>query len=218
MFQETDPIFEFQGPWGVPVQVSGSIFLLPLVFFAFGTSGAELFYTMAFVAILIGSIFLHEVGHAWGCLIQGVPVRRIVLHGGGGYCEHAWAPSRHEAELIVAMGPIVNLALWAIGGLLWPMTGGGFLTWALWTVSYINLFLAVFNLIPVMPLDGGKLFELTLARFLPDPLPTQIAGAVGLVIAVAWIPLMVFAFLTLGIVLFFFPPLALHWQMLRRAA
>ncbi len=39
-------------------------------------------YDIMFVLILFGSIFLHEFGHAWGRLIQGIPVTRIMLYGG----------------------------------------------------------------------------------------------------------------------------------------
>ena len=44
---------------------------------------------------------LHEMGHAWGALVQGVPVRRIMLHGGGGFCERARSATAREDELIV---------------------------------------------------------------------------------------------------------------------
>ena len=66
-----------------------------------------------------------------------------------------------------------------------------------------------------MPLDGGKLFHLFLLRFLPRGTAMQVAGGVGLVLAVIWVPLMVLCYFTLGLVLFFVPPVALHWRMLR---
>ena len=49
-----------------------------------GTPQAMMF-DLIFVAMLIGSILAHELGHAWGALIQNVRVRRIMLHGGGGF-------------------------------------------------------------------------------------------------------------------------------------
>ena len=49
---------------------------------------------MAFLAMVVGSIFLHEMGHAWGCLVQGIPVTRIVMYGGGGLCERSRSASR----------------------------------------------------------------------------------------------------------------------------
>ena len=126
------PIFQFIGPFGVPVQVGRSLLLLPLIFISFGGGLTSMAYDMAIVAMLIGSIFLHELGHAGGCLVQGVPVRRIMIHGGGGFCEHARSPSYTEQELIVAMGPIVNLAIWALASLAAPMVGNVTLAWGLY--------------------------------------------------------------------------------------
>jgi hypothetical protein len=78
---------------------------------------------------LVGSIFLHELGHAWGATVQGVPVRRIVINGGGGFCEQARSATRRQDELIVAMGPIVNLTIWAAGSLAAPPIVAPFRAW-----------------------------------------------------------------------------------------
>jgi Zn-dependent protease len=215
MFGNDKAVFQFTGPFGVLVQIGGSILLLPLIFVSFGGGAASLPYDLAFVAMLILSIFLHELGHAWGCLVQGVPVRRIMIHGGGGFCEHARSPSYTEQELIVAMGPIVNLTIWALASLAAPMVATPMLAWALYWLALINLFLALFNMLPVHPLDGGKLFQLLLLRFLPADTATHISGGVGLVIAILWIPGMLWLFFNVGLVLFFFPPVKMHLQMLR---
>lgn len=215
MFNDS-PIAEFRGPWGVPVQIGASFLILPLIFVSFTGSPMAIYYDLIFLALILLAIFLHEMGHAWGCLIQGIGVRRVMIYGGGGFCEHARSGTPREEELIVAMGPIVNLALWAMSGLILPAMPAGDIAWAVETFGYINLFLAVFNLLPVMPLDGGKLFHLMLLRLLPAGPAMQIAGGVGLILALVWIPLMLLSYFTLGLVLFFIPPLGLHWRMLRR--
>ncbi len=217
MFSDSQPIYEFRGPFGVPVQIGSSIIILAIVFISFTGSPRDIMYDLIFFALLIGSIFLHELGHAWGCLIQGIPVRRIMLHGGGGFCERTRSASRHEQELIVAMGPIVNLVIWAVASLIYPLIPYGNLAWALETLAYINIFLALLNLLPVMPLDGGKLFELLLMRFLDPTIATRISGAVGFIIALLWIPMMLFTYTVFGLVLFFMPPIVMHWRMLRHA-
>ena len=129
MFRDTSPIFEFRGPWGVPIQIGGSLLLLPLMLIDLGGTPRGFAFDMMFVLILIGSIYLHELGHAWACLIQGVPVKRIMLYGGGGFCERTRSATRHEQELIVAMGPIVNLFLWAIAGLIAPFISDPEIAW-----------------------------------------------------------------------------------------
>ena len=213
MFNDT-PIFEFRGPWGVPVQIGASLFLLMLIFVSFTGSPADITYDLAFFGLVVGSIFLHEMGHAWGCLIQGVPVRRVMLYGGGGFCEHARSTTAHEDELIVAMGPIVNAVLWAVSSLALPYVSNPDLYWALSSLAWINGVLLVLNLVPVMPLDGGRLFHLFLLRFLPGPIAVRIAGAVGLVLAVFWVPAMLACYFLFGMMLLFIPPILLHWRML----
>lgn len=216
MFQDTNPIAEFRGPWGVPIQIGASLFLIPLVFVdLFNADAASVMRDLIFVAILIGSIYLHELGHAWGSLIQGVPVKRIMLFGGGGFCERSRSATRFEQELIVAMGPIVNLFLWAVAGLIANVITDPEIWWIFATISSVNLFLAVLNLVPVQPLDGGKLFELFLHRVLPPGAAIRVAGGVGLFFSVLWIPVMLMSFVALGMMLFFIPSPRLHWQMLR---
>jgi len=215
MFNQDNPIYQFNGPFGIPVQIGGTIILLPLIFVSFSGGGMMLMYALIFVAMLIGSIFLHELGHAWGCRVQGVPVRRIMIHGGGGFCEQARSASYDQQELIVAMGPIVNLTIWAVASLLSDSFTDGTAGWMIYWLAQMNLFLALFNLLPVHPLDGGKLFQLALLRFLPAETATRISGGVGLFIAILWIPGMVWLYFNVGLVLFFFPPVRMHLQMLR---
>ena len=217
MFRDSTPIFEFRGPWGVPVQIGASIFLLVLVLVDFSATPRLVAFDLMFVAILFGSIYLHELGHAWGNLIQGVPVRRVMLYGGGGFCEATRSASRYERELIVAMGPIVNLFLWAVAGLIAPMISDPEINWVFRTIAWVNGFLFILNMLPVHPLDGGKLFELFLARFLRPDIATTISALVGLVLALVWIPMMILMFVNIGVVLFFLPSVRLHWMMLKHA-
>ena len=215
MFRD-NPLFEFRGPWGVPVQIGVTILLLPLIFIDFGGTSRDLAFDVMFTAILLGSIFLHELGHAWGALVQGVPVERIVLYGGGGFCQQKRSAARYETELIVAMGPLVNLALWALAGLTWPHIGDPEVRWVFQTIAWVNGFLFVMNMIPVHPLDGGKLFQLALLRVLPSEAAILVSGSVGLFVAILWLPAMVSFYLATGAALFFIPSVRLHWEMLRQ--
>ncbi|AXI45486.1 hypothetical protein C1J03_05205 [Sulfitobacter sp. SK012] len=215
MFSTGSTLFSFRGPFGVPIEVHSSLIFLIFILMAAGSSVVALFYSAIFIVMLVGSIFLHEMGHAWGCLVQGIPVRRVVIFGGGGFCEYGSSPSHHEQELIVAMGPIVNLTVWALASLAWPYLPNEVVAWVFIVLAQINLFLAVLNMLPAHPLDGGKLFRLALMRFLPAQTATHISGLVGLIIAVLWIPAMIYSFITYGLLLFFMPSIRLHWQMLK---
>jgi len=233
LFQDTNPVFEFRGPFGVPVQIGGSL-VLRLACYLY-TGGGDIAWPAMFIILLMLSILLHELGHAWASLIQGVPVRRIMLYGGGGFCERARSATAHEQELIVAMGPIVNLVLWALAALasnaLWDSlfaTASAFsnpellfnspkarIAEYLSLFAYINGFLAIFNLIPVQPLDGGKLLHLALLRLTPQHVAMTLTGGIGLVLSVLWVPAMVIAFGLGWWLLFFIPSIPLHYAMMR---
>ncbi len=230
MFQDGNTLTTFRGPWGVRVEIDQSILFLG-GFLLYMSLDGGLLDGMIFAILLGGSIYLHELGHAWGCLVQGVPVRRVVLHGGGGFCEHAQSPSRRQDELIVLMGPLVNLALWAISGVLLfaavlvlpGLLGAsgpiGFIAqeaiWWLSVFAWINLAFFVFNLIPVQPLDGGKLLHLALLRVLPSDLAQRVTGGVGLILSLIWIPAAIFAYVYWGWILFFIPSPRAHYHMMR---
>jgi Zn-dependent protease len=86
---------------------------------------------------------------------------------------------------------------------------------ALELTGRLNLFLALFNLLPIQPLDGGKLLFLYLIRVISPLYATRICGWIGLIAAVLWIPLIYVSIVYLGFVLLFFPSFKLHWELAR---
>ncbi|WP_417260943.1 site-2 protease family protein [Celeribacter sp.] len=220
MFRDSQAIFEFRGPWGVPVRIGASILLMFLLFVSTSGSGTDILYDLGFVAMLIVSVFLHEMGHAWGALIQKIPVRGVMIHGFGGYCQQARTSTPRESELIVAMGPIVTLTLWAVSRLIanamWD-AGHEYNTvlWFFETMAWLNGYLAIFNLLPVAPLDGGKLFELILLRFMRGKNASIVTGYIGLAVLALLIPYLVFGMHMYIFVLFFLPAVVENWNRLR---
>ena len=223
MFRNDTILFHFIGPMGVRVEVGQSLGLLCGFFLLM--SGGDISWTITFVVLLLTAIFLHELGHAWGCVVQGVPVRRIMLHGGGGFCERSRSATRSEDELIVLMGPLVNLALWALSSLAWwaiwqddVLAMGSVMievSQALFVFAHLNLFLFIFNMIPVQPLDGGKLLHLTMLRFLEPGAAHRVTGRIGLVLSILWLPAMAVVYYHYGWVLFFIPSIPAHYRMAR---
>ncbi len=230
MFQNDQIIFHFNGPMGVRVEIGQSLLMLVglLVVFSMRT---DPLVGLIFAAMLITAIFLHELGHAWGCRVQGIPVRRVMLHGGGGFCEQGRSLSRTEQELFVIMGPLVNLGLWAICGLLqhvlWNNAESALMQGIepsqvsykiyayLGMFGFLNLALFIFNMIPVQPLDGGKLLHLFLLRFLGKVGAHRITGVIGLVLSVVWIPAAILFYVHYGWILFFIPSISAHYRMAR---
>ena len=70
-------------------------------------------------------------------------------------------------------------------------------------------------MIPVQPLDGGKLLHLWLLRVMRQDTALMVAGGFGLICTLLWIPVMIGLYAYVGFVLLFFPSLRMHWEMLR---
>ena len=111
-------------------------------------------------AVLLGlSVLAHELGHCLVALRLGIPVRRLRLFLLGGLSEVARTPKRPSQEgLVAAAGPVVSLLLGAFCGLLMFAVPPGGAVWLLIAECAVaNLAVGVFNLLPGLPLDGGRL-------------------------------------------------------------
>lgn len=118
--------------------------------------------TAALTALFFfGSVLLHEVGHSVVALRYRIPVRSITLFIFGGIAQIGAEPPGAAAEFWIAIaGPAVSFALAGFFGLLRPLFGDGTPLLALATyLAQINAILALFNLIPGFPLDGGRVFR-----------------------------------------------------------
>lgn len=228
MYPEERPLFRLPGPFGAPIEIHGSLFLLGvlMLMLAGGRSPEALIHALIVLAMIVLSILLHELGHAWGAWVQGVPVHKVVLYGGGGLCYHGPASDR-ATELIVAMGPLTNLGLWALAslGAMYlrdlAFTDQGLDRDLLRQAHYLgvfarmNLFLFFLNLLPMQPLDGGRLLLLALLRMMPAQRATVAAGRIGLACCVVYPLAMVYALLTFGWMFLFVPSFGLHRAMAR---
>jgi Zn-dependent protease/predicted transcriptional regulator len=136
---------------------------------------------------LFVSVVLHELGHSITARWYGVKVRRITLWFLGGVAEFEEMPRQRGAEAVVGIaGPIVSFALAILfmgATILIPRTIP-----TVWIVSYylalVNLMLGLFNLLPALPMDGGRILRSLLALKLPHARATVIAGNVSKVLAV----------------------------------
>ncbi len=111
--------------------------------------------------LLFASVLLHELGHAVVALRSNIPVRSITLFIFGGVAQIGAEPLTPKAEFLIAIaGPAVSLALALLFTVLQPaLAGTEPLLGLVKYLAYINLALAVFNLIPGFPLDGGRVFR-----------------------------------------------------------
>jgi Zn-dependent protease/predicted transcriptional regulator len=113
--------------------------------------------------IFIGSILWHELAHSVVAIRYGIPVVQIVLYLFGGVAQIARDPERPGQEFWIAIaGPISSIVLAIFFGLLSSLGGlaGAACSW----LSVVNLTLALFNLLPGFPLDGGRVLRAVLWR------------------------------------------------------
>ena len=191
---------------GIPVRVHGSFLLILLwaAWLGLRMRGAGwplgVMFWVAFTLLFFGCVVLHELGHSLVAQFFGVKVQDITLWPIGGVARIVKLPQRPYQEfLITAAGPAVNLVLAVIFGaaaLAWIgparlldtvttpyqlerlLTGVSAET-MLVMLSLNNLVLAIFNLIPAFPMDGGRLVRSVLAVFMPFGRATKVASWLG---------------------------------------
>lgn len=142
---------------GFPIEVSaGFLLLLATVFFWQGGATGLVLFGMAMLGVL-----LHELGHAVVARRLGVRIAGIELNFFGGAAKMTELPKSANHEIAIALaGPAVSVALAAAGWGLYQLTAEPLAMWA----GYINAALAIFNLIPALPMDGGRVLRALLTR------------------------------------------------------
>jgi Zn-dependent protease len=134
-------------------------------------------------------VVLHELGHSLAARRFNVKVRRITLWFLGGVAEFEEMPRQRGAEAIVGIaGPIVSFVLaaifWGLVKFIVPTSAP-----SVWVVCFylftINLMLGLFNLLPALPMDGGRILRSLLALKMSHARATVVAGYVAKAIAIA---------------------------------
>jgi Zn-dependent protease len=183
---------------GVPILVSPSWLLIgvlltviygPIVRDAVpGVSDSTSYLaSFGFSVLFAVCILAHELGHTLVSIALGHPVRRVVLFMLGGVSEIETEPDRPRDELLIAAaGPLVSvlLAAGAWGGYL-AMPSSSLIGVLFALLAWSNIILAAFNLLPGLPLDGGRLLRAAVWGFGASALTgTRVAAWGGRVFAV----------------------------------
>jgi Zn-dependent protease/predicted transcriptional regulator len=157
----------------------------------------NMIWSVLLVLAVFVCVILHELGHALAAKKFQIKTTSITLLPIGGLAQMEEIPERPKEELIIAFaGPAVNVVIAAI---LYPLTDisslanmeaidrglepGNFLI----VLMTLNVWLALFNLIPAFPMDGGRVFRALLSFKLGHAKATRIAVSVGQVLAICFV-------------------------------
>ena len=205
--------------FGIRVRIHATLlWFMGLTILVPGIQGFEWKDRVGSMAILFGTVLLHEFGHCFAARWVGGSAEEILLWPLGGLAytspPHRWLPS-----LITTIGgPAVNVVICLICGA-WLRISAGFVPWNpfdplpakyaylltpvtywVWWVYFINLYLLLFNLLPIYPMDGGRMLQEILWPFIGYYKSMNFACVTGMVGAVA---LGVFGLIKLSFLLIF---------------
>ena len=185
--------------FGIPFYVHPSwFFVLALVAWSYGSDlgaqfpglgvGLPLLLGLVVGLLLFASVLAHELGHSLVAIRQGIAVKSINLFLFGGLANlEKESKTPGEAFWVAIAGPLVSLVIFGLLTAISLTTGiSGPLAAIVALVASINLALALFNLIPGLPLDGGNILKALVWKITNNPYKGVIfAGRAGQV--VGWI-------------------------------
>ncbi|HTY23206.1 MAG TPA: site-2 protease family protein [Desulfomonilaceae bacterium] len=181
--------FKIGSIMGIPIKVHATFLLLLLLIFFAGSSviGMGGLNGVIFVILVFASVVFHELSHSIVARHFGIGVQDITLLPIGGVSRMANPPDKPTTEVLVAIaGPASSLLLFFLIWFAASMIGRGFsLSDALSggnlvaQLALVNVVLAVFNLLPAFPMDGGRVLRGLLGLYLSPYKATRIAVGVG---------------------------------------
>jgi len=185
-------------PFGIRVSVHWT-FLLIIAWIVFlnlqqGAGTPAVIYSILFILALFICVVIHELSHSLTAKQYGIPTRSITLLPIGGLADIQKMPEDPKQELAVSVaGPLSNIAIALVISLLLLITNNlDFSTTDLHAITgknffiilmFANLMLAVFNLLPAFPMDGGRVFRSLMAIYFSREKATYIAMNMGKIFA-----------------------------------
>ena len=186
---------------GIEVRLDASLALLAALvgydlwqIFSYGGAafrGAAVALALAGVALFITSILVHELAHAGLARLRGMPVHEIRLFVFGGVASTGESKKALDEFIVTVVGPLSSAAAGALFLIAYgvrPVAFGLPLFRLFFILGWWNVILAVFNLLPALPLDGGRIFhsalwKLTGNRYRATTIAARAGQGIGLLVA-----------------------------------
>lgn len=142
---------------GFPLYLRWSVLVLMGLVVLLSAEPIGYWVSLGFVVCLLLSVLLHELGHAVTARRLGIEVRGITLEILGGYTEMERDAPTPRAELAVSLaGPAVSLAVGLVASVVAIVLPDGGARQIALLVAMANVIVTVFNVLPGLPLDGGR--------------------------------------------------------------
>jgi Zn-dependent protease/CBS domain-containing protein len=161
-----------------------------------GMGTVDILWSILFILTLFACVTLHELGHALAAKRYSIKTSNITLLPIGGVAQLESMPEKPKEELVVALaGPLVNVV---IAGVLFPLlrVSGGLDDLDVTRFSHhnflpslmvVNIWLALFNMIPAFPMDGGRVLRALLSFRFERHIATRIAASIGQLLAIGFV-------------------------------
>ncbi|ARN82305.1 site-2 protease family protein [Methylocystis bryophila] len=178
----------------VRIHITFLIFLAWIGFSAYQRAGIEAAkQSVVFIVAIFACVVLHEFGHILTARRYGVRSTQVTLLPIGGVADLDKMPEKPYQELLIALaGPLVNLVIAAILLVIAGAMDGEILRriddpsiGLVEKLAATNVFLAVFNMVPAFPMDGGRVLRAALSMWLGKQRATMIAAQIGQAFAFA---------------------------------
>jgi len=185
---------------GIFIHWTFSFLILYIIYINYrdGQNLEQTIWSVLFVLGIFVTVILHELGHSFAAMHYKIKTKDITILPIGGLARLERMPEKPKEELVVAIaGPLVNIALAILTALFITFPNEDKLTENLiegihagnffLNFFIVNIVLAVFNLIPAFPMDGGRIFRALLAMKFNRAKATKIAARIGQILALGFI-------------------------------
>ncbi|HET6244747.1 MAG: site-2 protease family protein [Bacteroidetes bacterium] len=169
-----------------------------------GLDLTETLWFLLFVLVVFICVVLHELGHALTARRYNIITKDIILLPIGGLARLERMPDKPGQELkITIAGPLVNVAIAILLYGIISVSGIGWINQPedlaaigshnfLYMLLFVNVILAVFNMIPAFPMDGGRVLRALLSYKYPRHIATQFAATLGKILSIGFVILGLF--------------------------
>lgn len=185
---------------GVYIHWSFSLLIAYIVYsnYRAGHNAEQIIWSVVFILSIFVIVFLHELGHSLAAKKYKIKTLDITILPIGGLARLERIPENPKEEFVVAVaGPAVNIAIAAITclfitipdikDLTIQLSGGVNQSNFFLNFFIVNIWLAIFNLIPAFPMDGGRVLRALLAMKFERHIATKIAARIGQLLAVGFV-------------------------------